>query len=64
MTDGLGFGQGPVGGGFPDILLGLDHDLIEDGRLYRGEEAKTMGLVDELGNLQAAIEGARYLASR
>ncbi|MDD1678130.1 MAG: signal peptide peptidase SppA [Methanomicrobiales archaeon] len=46
------------------VQRNISRNLIEDGRLYRGEEAKTMGLVDEMGNLQAAIEGARYLASR
>jgi protease-4 len=36
---------------------------IEDGRVIRGEEAVRIGLVDRLGNLHDAIEGARSLAS-
>jgi protease-4 len=36
---------------------------IEDGRLIRGEEAVRLGLVDRLGNLQDATEGARALAA-
>lgn len=35
---------------------------IEDGRVIRGEEAVKIGLVDRLGNLHDAIEGARSLA--
>jgi protease-4 len=34
---------------------------IEDGRLIRGEEAMEIGLVDRLGNLHDAIDGARGL---
>jgi protease-4 len=47
-----------------DILnqRNISRSAIEDGRLYRGEEALSIGLVDELGNLHAAIEGARTLA--
>jgi protease-4 len=41
----------------------ISRSLVENARLYRGEEAKSMGLVDELGNLHAAIEGARALAT-
>jgi protease-4 len=41
----------------------ISRSLVEDARLYRGEEAKSLGLVDELGNLHAAIEGARALAA-
>jgi protease IV len=35
---------------------------IADGRILTGEEAKRLGLVDELGNLEDAIEGAARLA--
>lgn len=35
---------------------------IEDGRLIRGEEALSLGLVDRLGNLHDAIGDARALA--
>jgi protease-4 len=37
---------------------------IEDGRVIRGEDAKKINLVDELGNLNDAIEGAKSLAGR
>jgi ClpP class serine protease len=30
--------------------------------MYHREEALTAGLVDEIGNLHDAIEGARFLA--
>jgi len=35
---------------------------IEDGRVVRGEDAVKIGLVDELGNLNDAIDGARSIA--
>lgn len=35
--------------------------LLADGRIYTGEEAKTMGLVDRLGNLEDAVEWAGRL---
>lgn len=35
---------------------------IADGRIYTGLQAQELGLVDELGNLDAAIDGARELA--
>jgi protease-4 len=41
----------------------ISRSSVEDARLYRGEEAQVVGLVDELGNLHAAIEGARALAA-
>ncbi len=41
---------------------GISREIIEDGRVIRGEEARTLGLVDELGNLHDAMEGARILA--
>lgn len=40
----------------------IDREVLQDGRLYRGEEAKGIGLVDELGNLQDATNGAIALA--
>jgi len=36
---------------------------IEDGRVIRGAEAVRMNIVDELGNLNDAIEGAKRLAA-
>jgi signal peptide peptidase SppA, 36K type len=41
----------------------ISRSQVDSARLYRGEEAITLGLVDELGNLHAAIEGARALAT-
>jgi protease IV len=38
-------------------------ELIEDGRVMRGEEALRIGLVDELGNVYDAVEGAKRLSS-
>lgn len=35
---------------------------IADGRIYTGAQAQELGLVDELGNLEQAIAGARELA--
>lgn len=35
---------------------------IADGRIYTGAQAQALGLVDELGNLDAAIAGAKELA--
>ncbi|MFV9503468.1 MAG: signal peptide peptidase SppA [Oscillochloridaceae bacterium umkhey_bin13] len=35
---------------------------LADGRLYTGSQAQALGLVDELGNLDAAIAGAKDLA--
>jgi protease-4 len=42
----------------------ISRSSVETALLYRGEEAQSLGLVDELGNLHAAIEGARALAAR
>lgn len=36
---------------------------IEDGRVIRGADAVTMNIVDELGNLNDAIDGAKRMAS-
>lgn len=40
----------------------VDRAAIEDGRVIRGEEAKDLGLVDELGNLNDAIDAASTMA--
>jgi protease IV len=37
-------------------------DSIGQGRVWSGEDAKTIGLVDEIGNLQAAIKAAAAMA--
>ncbi|HOT04111.1 MAG TPA: signal peptide peptidase SppA [Methanolinea sp.] len=39
----------------------LNRSEIDDGRLIRGEQALLLGMVDELGNLNDAIAGARNL---
>lgn len=54
--------------GFVDVIAegrGLPRDqvlAIADGRIYTGLQALELGLVDELGNLDAAIDGAKELA--
>jgi protease-4 len=43
----------------------LDRKRVEtlaDGRIFTGREAKSLGLVDQLGNLQDAIDRAAVLA--
>jgi protease-4 len=40
----------------------IDRSMIEDARVIRGEEAVRLGMVDALGNLYDAIDGARALA--
>jgi len=47
-----------------DILSerAIERSSVEDARIVRGEEALHMGLVDELGNLFDAIDGARELS--
>ncbi|EGO64577.1 signal peptide peptidase SppA [Acetonema longum] len=35
---------------------------LADGRIYTGNQAKALGLVDELGNMYDALEGAKQLA--
>jgi protease-4 len=41
---------------------GLDREILKDARVFRGDEAMEIGLVDRMGNLFDAIEGARSLA--
>lgn len=40
----------------------IERSSVEDARVVRGEEAISLGLVDELGNLFDAIDGARELS--
>ena len=40
----------------------IERSSVEDARVVRGEEAIGLGLVDELGNLFDAIDGARELS--
>ena len=35
---------------------------VADGRIFTGEQAKALGLVDELGNLRDAIDAAAKMA--
>lgn len=49
-----------------DVALGRNKDVVEvaklaDGRIFTGEEARELGLVDRLGNLEDAIEWAGRL---
>ncbi|MCQ8894581.1 MAG: signal peptide peptidase SppA [Methanolinea sp.] len=48
-----------------DILAArsINRSIVADARVMRGQDALDAGLVDELGNLNDAIEGARRLAS-
>jgi protease-4 len=54
--------------GFVDVIVegrDLPRDEVldlADGRIYTGQQALEVGLVDELGNLDSAIVGARELA--
>ncbi|MDD4801315.1 MAG: signal peptide peptidase SppA [Syntrophomonas sp.] len=56
-------------GYFVDIVAkgrNMDRDLVlqlADGRIYSGTQAKYLGLVDELGNLDQAINDAAKLAN-
>jgi ClpP class serine protease len=36
--------------------------VIGDARVFRGEDALDLGLIDEIGNLHDAISGARALS--
>lgn len=54
--------------GFVSVIVagrGLSEErvrTIADGRIYTGNQALELGLIDELGNLDAAIDGAKELA--
>jgi len=39
----------------------INRSIIEDARIFRGEAAVDLGLIDEIGNLHDAIAGARAL---
>ncbi len=66
--DERAFAEGIVNESFEafvaDVVAQRDvpRDLLEDARVFRGEEALAIGLVDRLGNLYDAIEGAQVLA--
>jgi protease-4 len=40
----------------------IDRGVIGDARVFRGEDALDLGLIDEIGNLHDAISGARALS--
>ncbi|NYT05154.1 MAG: signal peptide peptidase SppA [Methanomicrobiales archaeon] len=42
---------------------GISREAVDDARLIRGEEALEIGLVDRIGNLFDAVEGAKNLAA-
>ncbi len=49
-----------------DVAFGRNMDVAQigklaDGRIYTGEEAKELGLIDRLGNLEDSIEWAGRL---
>ena len=49
------------------VAMGRKMDIenvkeIAEGRVWTGEQAKKLGLVDQIGNLQAAIKSAAKLA--
>jgi signal peptide peptidase A. Serine peptidase. MEROPS family S49 len=54
--------------GFVDVIVegrGMERTEVirlADGRIYTGRQAQALGLIDELGNLEDAIEGAKDLA--
>ncbi|MCM8770175.1 MAG: signal peptide peptidase SppA [Candidatus Omnitrophica bacterium] len=54
---------------FLDIVVKNRHlspnqvSLIKDGRIFSGEESKNIGLVDEIGTLDTALEIAKKLAN-
>ena len=45
------------------VARNISRSVIDDGRVLRGEDAVKVGLVDELGNLHTAIDGARSLTT-
>jgi protease IV len=52
---------------FMNDVLGqrqIDRSDIEDGRVIRGADAVRLNIVDEIGNLNDAIDGAKTLAGR
>jgi len=63
------FVQGMVNASFErfvsDVIeeRGIERALVEDARLFSGEEALKVGLVDRTGNLYDAVSGARELAA-
>lgn len=54
--------------GFVDVIVegrGMERTEVirlADGRIYTGRQAQALGLIDELGNLDDAIDGAKELA--
>ena len=68
--DELSYAQGIVNASFEEFMNDvlaqrqIARSDIEDGRVIRGADAVKINLIDELGNVNDAIDGARSLASR
>jgi protease-4 len=68
-TDELRYAQQIVDESAEDFIVDVtaqrpvNRSEIESARMIRGEEALTIGLADEVGNLYDAIEGARTLVA-
>jgi protease-4 len=66
----LSYAQGIVNASFEEFMNDvlaqrqIARSDIEDGRVIRGADAVKINLIDELGNVNDAIDGARSLASR
>ena len=67
-TEELDYAQGIVNASFEDFIADvltqrqIARSDIEDGRVIRGADALKLNVVDELGNLNDAIAGAKKLA--
>ncbi|MCX6691968.1 MAG: S49 family peptidase, partial [Methanoregula sp.] len=68
--DEFSYAQGIVDASFEefisDVLVQrqIARADIEDGRVIRGADAVKINIVDEIGNLNDAIDGAKALAGR
>ncbi len=68
--DELSYAQKIVDASFEEFITDILNQRriarsdIEDGRVIRGADAVKINIVDELGNLNDAIEGARNLAAQ
>jgi len=66
----ISYAQGIVNASFEEFMNDvlaqrpIARSDIEDGRVIRGADAVKINLVDELGNMNDAIEGAKALAAR
>lgn len=68
-TDELRYAQGIVDASFEEFITDIISQRpiarsdIEDGRVIRGADAIKINIVDEMGNLNDAIDGAKRLAA-